>query len=72
MSQKQFTQDEINRIVAARIKRERDRLTKEFENSLKRCIASIHLKLHQEMCAMKRNSLAETKDTLLSGPEANE
>jgi len=72
MEYKRFTQDEVNKIIANRIKRERDRLTKEFENSLKRCMASIHLQLHQEMCAMKRNSTAETKDTLLSGSDATE
>jgi len=67
MEKKRFTQEEVNKIIANRIKRERDRLTKEFENSLKHCMASIHLTLHQEMCLVKRNSTTETKDTLLSG-----
>ena len=71
MEKKSFTQDEVNRIVALRIRRERDRLTKEFESSLKRCMASIHLQLHQEMCRVKRDSAADTKDTLLSGLNAN-
>jgi hypothetical protein len=68
MKDKLFTQDELNRIVAARLKRERDRLTKEYESSLKRCMAAVHLILHQEMCAtMKREVAAETKDPLWSG-----
>ena len=66
MADKRFTQEEVNRIIATRIKRERDRLTKEFENRLKRCMAEIHLMLHQEMCALKWDMAAETKDTLLS------
>lgn len=67
MADKQFKQDEINRIVASRLKRERDRMTREFENTLKRCMAAIHLMLHQEMCSMKQDMAAETKDALLSG-----
>lgn len=66
MAEKKFSQDELNRIVASRLKRERDRLTKEFENTLKRCMAAVHLTLYQEMCALKWELDAETKDTLLS------
>lgn len=62
MNAKKFSQEEVNRIVAVRVKRERDRLAKEFENKMKRCMASIHLTLHQEMCAMKRDMAAETQD----------
>ena len=50
---KRFSQEELNRIVTQRVKRERERLTAEFENRMKKCMASIHLTLHQEMCAMK-------------------
>ena len=53
MDTKKFSQEELNRIMAARIKRERDRLTTEFETRMKKCMASIHLMLHQEMCAFK-------------------
>lgn len=63
MENKKFSQNEVNRIVATRIKRERERLNKEFENCLKRCMSSIHLTLHQEMCLLKRNITTETKDT---------
>ena len=63
---KMLEQAEVNRIVAFRLKRERDRLTKEFENRLKRCMASIHLMLHQEMCSLKWDIAAETQDTLMS------
>ena len=50
MAKKVFTQQELNRIVAARLGRERERLTKEFEDRLKRCMAAVHLTLYQEMC----------------------
>ena len=53
MDSKKFSQEELNRIVITRVKRERERLTTEFENRMKKCMASIHLTLHQEMCALK-------------------
>ena len=63
MSEKKlFSQSDVNRIVAARVKREQERMSKEFENSMKRCMASIHLTLHQEMCALKRDMTAETTE----------
>ncbi len=62
MAEKLFTQEEINRIVAGRLGRERDRLAREYENSLKRCMAAIHLMLHQEMCSMKRDLTAEAAE----------
>jgi len=64
MIAKKFSQKEVNRIVAIRIKRERDRVAKELENRMKRCMASIHLTLHQEMCAMKRDLADEGGDEL--------
>lgn len=66
MANKKFSQNELNSIVASRLKRERDRMTKEFENTLKRCMASVHLTLYQEMCSLKWELEAETRDTLLS------
>lgn len=69
MENKTFSQNEVNRIVATRVKRERERLNREFDNCLKRCMASIHLTLHQEMCLLKRNIISETKDTFLSDTE---
>ena len=66
MAEKLFSQNEVNRIITSRIRRERDRLTKEFENKLKRCMAAVHLTLYQEMCLLKREMADETKDTLLS------
>ncbi len=68
MADRCFTQDEVNKIVAARLNRERERLTKEYENSLKRCMAAVHLTLYQEMCSLKRELDAETKDPLRSEP----
>ena len=64
MKVKMFSQKEVNRIVAIRVRRERDRLAKEFESRMKRCMASIHLTLHQEMCAMKRDVADEGGDEL--------
>ena len=72
MNIKKFTQDEVNRIVASRVKREQERLTKDFENRLKRCMASVHLTLHQEMCAMKRDMAAEMLEALLPPTGQNE
>ena len=66
MAKKAFTQEELNRIVAARLGREQERLTKEFEDRLKRCMAAVHLTLYQEMCSLKREIDAETNDTLMS------
>jgi len=64
MNVKKFSQEDVNRIIAVRIKRERDRVTKELESRMKRCMASIHLTLHQEMCAMKRDVVDEGGDEL--------
>ena len=67
MAKKTFSQQEINRIISMRLKREREQLTRDIEICFKRCMASIHLTLYQEMCALKRGMAAETEDTLLSG-----
>ena len=61
---KKFSQEELNRIVATRVKRERERLTAEFENKMKKSMASIHLILHQEICAMRRDMATETLEPL--------
>lgn len=64
MANKLFTQEELNHIVSNRIKRERERLTRDYEDSLRRCMAQIHLMLYQEMCSTKRDMTAETKNPL--------
>lgn len=66
MAKRTFDQNELNRIVAARLGRERERLTKEFEIRLKRCMASVHLTIYQEMCSLRRAIDAETNDPLRS------
>lgn len=71
MAQKLFTQTELNKIVAQRVKRERDRLTKEFEKKLKRCMASVHLTIYQEMCSLKSKDFTEWSDTILFDDETN-
>ena len=72
MSEKLFSQGEVNRIVASRVSRERERLTKEFESKMRRCMASVHLMLHQEMCSLKWELVVEPKDTEMSGCGAND
>lgn len=69
MAEKLFTQKELNRILTSRLKRERDRFAKEYESSLKRCMAQIHLMLYQEMCSTKKGMETETIDPLWSGFE---
>ena len=59
MKEQTFSQEEVNRIIALRVKRERERLTKEFEYRLKRLMASVHLTLHGELCAMKQHAKEE-------------
>jgi hypothetical protein len=61
---KLFTQRELNRIVAARAKKEQERLAKKFDHSMKKCLASLHLTITQEMAAMKRSLMDETLDPL--------
>jgi len=54
MNGKKLTQKQLNKIITIRVNRERERLIKDFENRLKRCMASLHLMLHTEMKDMKR------------------
>ncbi|HBU13060.1 MAG TPA: hypothetical protein DEB31_10185 [Clostridiales bacterium] len=72
MDKKVFSQEEVNRIVTARVSREREKLAKDFENRMKRCMASLHLMLHQELCEMKRDTTAETQEPLLQATQPNE
>ena len=58
MAEKLFTQEEINRIVAGRLGRERDRLARSTKQP-ETLYGAIHLMLHQEMCSMKRDLTAE-------------
>lgn len=69
MAEKLFTQTELNKIVASRLKRERERITKELEVKLKRCMASVHLQLYQELCSLKKEIYTERIDTDLSESE---
>ena len=69
MAEKKFTQKDSNRIVAYPLKRERERTIKEYENSLKRCMAAVHLTLYQEMCSLKNELNAEMKNPLWPSTE---
>ena len=72
MADRLFTQNELNKIVAQRIKRERERLKKEFERRLKRCMASVHLIIYQEMRAMEAKEDAEWEDAIQSEMQATQ
>jgi len=65
METRKLSQKDVNRIVAVRVNRERDRLVKDFESRLKRCMASLHLMLYQEMCEMKKDAAIEMQEPLL-------
>ena len=54
MNERKITQNQINKIVTVRVNRERERLIKDFENRMKRCMASLHLLLHTEIKEIKR------------------
>lgn len=54
-----FSQTDVNRIVNLRLKREREKMAKDFEKVIKHCMASIHLTLYQEMASLKRDIAAE-------------
>jgi hypothetical protein len=64
MAAKSFSQDELNRVLSSRLSRERSKLEKEFEKRMKRCMASVHLTLYEEMCALKRDMAAEIKEVI--------
>ena len=66
---KQFSQSDINRIVNLRLKRERERMAKEFEKVIKHCMASIHLTLYQEMASLKRDMAAEISREIIPNNE---
>ncbi len=72
MAEKLFTQTELNKIVASRIKRERERLSRDFEKKLKRCMASVHLTIYSELCSLEKEIYPERTDTDLSQIEPEE
>jgi len=72
MDNKKLSQNEINRIITARVSRERERLVKDFESRMKRCMASLHLMLYQEMCEMKRDTTTEMQEPLLQDIDPKE
>ena len=72
MAEKLFTQTELNKIVASRLNRERERLSRDFEKKLKRCMASVHLNIYQELCSLKKEIYPERNDTEMSQIEFEE
>ena len=72
MAVRKFSQIELNHIVAARVCRERDSLVKDFENRMKRIMASLHLMLHQELCTMKREMADNKREMSLPLSQTNE
>jgi len=71
METKKLSQKEVNRIITARVSRERERLVKDFESRMKKCMASLHLMLYQEMCEMKRDATTEMQEPLLQDIDPN-
>ena len=61
-----FSQTDVNRIVNLRLKRERERMTKEFEKRFKDCMASIHLTIYQQIANLKRDMAAEISREIIS------
>jgi len=55
MSNKMFSQSEVNRIVAVRVNREHERLIHAFESHMTCCIDSIHQVLYPDMRTWQRN-----------------
>ncbi len=69
MAENFFTQTELNKIVAHRVNRERERMTREFEKKLKRCMASVHLTIYQELCSLQKEINPEWSDAISSKHE---
>lgn len=59
MDKKIFSQTEVNRIVATRVKRERERLIKEFENKLDQNISILQKLMGQGICEMRRENASK-------------
>lgn len=72
MAEKLFTQTELNKILTQRLRRERERMSRDFEKKLKRCMASVHLTIYQELCLLKKEFDPEWDDTILSKTETDE
>jgi len=65
MKEKKYSKEEVTRIVNARLHRQHSRLTKDFEKRMKRCMASLHLMLYQEMCEVKKDETIEMQEPSL-------
>lgn len=65
MAEKTFTQQELDKIVSARIGRERARLTKVFEKSLKSCMESVQLAVGLTLSSFEKEMRFERENTLL-------
>jgi len=72
MKSRTYSQKEVTRIVSVRLHRERERLVRSFEKRIKRCMASLHLMLYQEMCEMKRDTAIEMQEPLLQDIDLKE
>ena len=62
MSEKKFSQEEVNKIVTGRINREREKLTKDFEDKLRERMTSIQRTL-LELCVTQRDTAADMQDS---------
>lgn len=62
MKEKSFSQDEVNKILSIRLKREREKLTKEFESKLRRRVTAIQRTL-QELCVIQQDDGQQKSET---------
>ena len=65
--QKCFTQDEVNHLISMRVKRERVKLTKEFEDRFQSRFSNIGQTKQGQLVLIKPEVHTVTKDTLVSG-----
>ena len=65
MDNKLFTQSDVNKIVTARVNREREKLTKEFEVKLRQRMTSIQRTL-LELFVNQDNLAVEMQETSLT------
>jgi len=69
MDSRAYSKEEVTRIVNSRLYREREKMTKDFETRMKRCMASLHLMLYQEMCEMKNDAADKMQEPPLRAAE---
>jgi hypothetical protein len=62
MEEKMFSREEVSRMVSARVNQEREKLTRDFENTLRKRMTSIQRTL-LELCVTEQNEADGTQDS---------